>query len=895
MERATGGGSVHTLRLALWVGLIALWLDFGACISPASASTIGSIVGHIVSAANGAAVAGAQVTAASPSDTQTARTDATGFFSMVGLYPDTYTLTVSASGFESAQRLGVTVLQDQTTTVDMALAVSVKVIGRIAVTTAAATLVQPNQPADVYVISGTQLAAATGGDHVHKTLYEYMQALPGVTANGYPGQPRVRGGNVTDLAYEWDGIPIADRIVGFFTTNLSNVGVGSVELYTGGYGAQYGDAAEGVLNSVIKAGTYPPSGFVSVAATSPDYNHYLMSEYGWASPNHKFSYMLAFDGVNSQNDYNFGKEVYPRIVTGGFDGPGPVWTRDWVLNTHVRPNEKNDFQFIAQNGLGVFDFNYLLGGVTTLRKAVPCPGPLTTGGVPCPHGLEFAALQSGEGNTWFHYSGIGKVQWNHTVNDHTFFSVKLSENFNQYIFQQPISDPNWFDAPSKRVGMPARYGTTLDVQDFYGDRSSRMYLLHFDFATQPNENHKYIFGVGEEYDKNLLAYYFLCCNGDAFDVNGFWPNNYLLTTAPIHMPDAYVGASYTWNKLLLQPSLRWDQISYGLPARGGGPLRMSALQPRLAGTFSLDPDNVLRGSWGSTTNFIGSAYIFNESPDGPDGGGNTSNRDPTLPGTSIQPELQHNADFMWEHQFHNGTSLRVGPWWHKTTNYFGFFKPIIGTNPDGTPILGKTRPYSGGKNRALGADFALAHDMRGRDGLSWFVSLTYDNYWSSSPNIGTFVNGLPSYASQTMVYADFLKGVEWRNPSNPLWSGSVSMDYHWSHWDLLSFYYWQTLTPYNVYSGVQFGKAYGKINLTLEREISTQFPITVGVRVSNLFNVLTDTAPCKLDKPDGCYPFNSSASFPARTNFTGTVGTFQYQPYASQNPRRWEFFMTQRL
>src|SRR5205085_6227548 len=39
-------------------------------------------------------------------------------------------------------------------------------------------------------------------------------------------------------------------------------------------------------------------------------------------------------------------------------------------------------------------------------------------------------------------SGIGKVQWNHILNDHSFFSLRVAENFNQYIFDQPIVDAN---------------------------------------------------------------------------------------------------------------------------------------------------------------------------------------------------------------------------------------------------------------------------------------------------------------------------------------------------------------------------------------------------------------------------------------------------------------------
>ncbi|MBV8727108.1 MAG: carboxypeptidase regulatory-like domain-containing protein, partial [Candidatus Eremiobacteraeota bacterium] len=294
-----------------------------------AAGTTGTISGTVRDTSTSAPIANVAITAVSPSQKQTAVTDAAGFYSLKNLAPDTYVVSFQKDGYEPRSVSGVTVFQDQTVTVDQTMTKStLKEIGRVTARSSA-NLVQPGQTADVYNLTSTQFNAAQGGDSVHKTLFNYLQTVPGITGSGMYAQPRVRGGLATDVSYEFDGIPINDRLTGFFTTNLANIGVGSVEVYTGGYNARYGNAAQGVFNSVVKRGTYPAFGLISTAANMPTYGHFISAEYGWATPDNKYSAYLAFDGSNTANDFYWGQRYYPLInLLGIVNGPGPVKTTD---------------------------------------------------------------------------------------------------------------------------------------------------------------------------------------------------------------------------------------------------------------------------------------------------------------------------------------------------------------------------------------------------------------------------------------------------------------------------------------------------------------------------------------------------------------------------------------
>jgi hypothetical protein len=71
-----------------------------------------------------------RVVAVSPSNRYTSSTDAKGFYSIVGVVPDTYSITFSASGYIGETVNGVTVNPTMTATVDETLRPQPGTIGR---------------------------------------------------------------------------------------------------------------------------------------------------------------------------------------------------------------------------------------------------------------------------------------------------------------------------------------------------------------------------------------------------------------------------------------------------------------------------------------------------------------------------------------------------------------------------------------------------------------------------------------------------------------------------------------------------------------------------------------------------------------------------------------------
>ncbi|MGZ3530230.1 MAG: carboxypeptidase regulatory-like domain-containing protein [Vulcanimicrobiaceae bacterium] len=963
----------HTLR---WYRVFAAALVMVLGVSsflcnPAIAGTTGTITGTIRDAESGAPVANVRVTATAPSGSQSTTTNASGFYSMQALIPDTYTVSFEAQGYTSFAEPGVTVQQDINFKLDQSLHKTLKTIASVSARSAG-NLVKGYTGTDVYNVSGQQLKVATGGDNLHKTVYEYLDTVPGVTpiAGGYPAEPSIHGGYDVDNGYELDGIPITERMTGFFTTNLTDLGISNVEVYTGGLSAQNAGNGLGIINTVVKTGTYPAFGSLNVGVTSPDFNHYVRAEYGGATPNHRFSYYLGFDGANSQNDYNAGAAAFNLVQTGiSSSNPGYIYTRDFIGNFHYKPNQTNDFQFFYQNSLYNGAINYALNSGTQaapLLSLAQCVGaaPSTTTvsgaaggtsptGAACPEGLYFKALQNGTGNFIGHYSGIGKVQWNHIINSHSSFALRLAENFNQYIFDQKLTDPNYAFENDPAGGTAVDSGCpqypyangqplvesngsecTFDLGDYYQSRYGNDYFLSLDYTSNPNPNFTFKAGAGQEYDNQRRDVRYLNLFNNPGNTNVYDPTNKSVTCGgltftypcdnsytdiPTHVPYAYVDLTFNAGKFTLEPGLRYSRIYYGVPKEFGGSINTDFLAPTFAGTYRANASNVFRFSYGTSGNFVNTEFVYrlgsftyNPLNNGPD---------------AYKPQVNHTADFQWEHQFDSSTSLRVGPYYRVTNNYLGSFAPVIGILPNGQPKYGDNVLTSGLKIRSFGAELGLSHENRQDTGISWWLSGSYNNYWTQTAEFLTATStsgGQTSSFNQALSTYFLNQGIFVRGYQIPLVSGTFSTDIHSKGWHVLPVIYYTYDNFYNnggcVKDGTQpsqnalpvsctsskatgsgatahapalapegIGPGYWYVNTTLLKELNSRY--TVGVRVSNLTDNQKSPTPCWNGQTPG-YPAGiGTGCFGLDGSRSGTFAPVGYiYPNLTQNPRTIEFF-----
>src|SRR5579864_7278424 len=267
--------------------------------NPSFAGTTGEIQGFVADATLHP-LGGAGVTAVAPSGRATATTDASGFYSLVGLPPDTYTVTFSKDGYLTQTVLGVTAIQDQSVRVDAQLQIGIKTLAHVNARSSA-SLLQPTVTANTYVVSQKRLSDINGTPQ-DLNGFQALNSLPGVNADA-AGNSTIRAGALNDIAYLYDGVDNTDEVVHAFINAFSLNGTRSFQLSTGGYDVSDGNSTTGVINQVIMRGSYPPHVQATVRIAGPIFEHELAFDYGSASPNNRFSYYLAFGGQNDAIAY----------------------------------------------------------------------------------------------------------------------------------------------------------------------------------------------------------------------------------------------------------------------------------------------------------------------------------------------------------------------------------------------------------------------------------------------------------------------------------------------------------------------------------------------------------------------------------------------------------------
>ncbi len=287
--------------------LTTLWLISQA--TGTLAGTTGTINGT-VSNADGTPVVDAQVIALSPSATQRGVTDAHGHYILLSVLPDTYTVTASKDGYDTVQQNGITVIADQTQTVNFVTKKSVATLGKVTVVGTATALVSRSQTSNIYAVNSQQMTTvqSAGGGNNLANAYSAIDTVPGIyhfSSNAGWGQTLyIHGGSYTEVGYEYDGVPVNRAFDQYNGDTLSTLGNQQVQVYTGGAPASSSTSTvSGFINQVIRTGTYPGFANLNLAMGSPSLWNGAKFEIGGAVPDQRFTYYAGVSGYSQTLRY----------------------------------------------------------------------------------------------------------------------------------------------------------------------------------------------------------------------------------------------------------------------------------------------------------------------------------------------------------------------------------------------------------------------------------------------------------------------------------------------------------------------------------------------------------------------------------------------------------------
>ncbi len=217
---------------------------FSALLVGQASGQSGKIAGTVVDAATGETLPGVNVLI--EGTTQGTATNLDGQFVIIGVRPGSYTVLASFIGYSTQRREGVRVSTDLTTTIDFSLAEEV-FEGEEIVVTAEAEKVQKDLTS-----SEARVSAETIDKLPVTELSQVLDVQAGITTRD--GGVHIRGGRSSEVLIMVDGVPVTDTYDGSASIELENAGIEELQVISGTFNAEYGNAMSGVINVVSKEG-----------------------------------------------------------------------------------------------------------------------------------------------------------------------------------------------------------------------------------------------------------------------------------------------------------------------------------------------------------------------------------------------------------------------------------------------------------------------------------------------------------------------------------------------------------------------------------------------------------------------------------------------------------------
>ncbi len=202
------------------------------------AGTTGKISGKVTDAKTKEPLFGVNVIV--QGTTYGAATDADGNYFIINIPPGTYNIKASLIGYSSITFSNVNVSVDQTTKLDIVMSEEAVELENIVVS-ATRPIVQKDL---------TSTEAKVSGEDIALLPLEDVQSVVNLQAGVVEGH--FRGGRIGEVKYLIDGVSANDVFSGTPTIEAELNSIQEVQILTGTFNAEYGEALSGVVNQVTK-------------------------------------------------------------------------------------------------------------------------------------------------------------------------------------------------------------------------------------------------------------------------------------------------------------------------------------------------------------------------------------------------------------------------------------------------------------------------------------------------------------------------------------------------------------------------------------------------------------------------------------------------------------------
>ncbi len=215
-----------------------MWCLFS---SPLCAGSTGKFAGKVIDAKTKDPIPGVNIIV--DGTKSGAATDIDGNYNILNISPGVYTLRASAIGYRGVTVTHLQVSIDLTTRTDFALT-DETIQSQEVLIVAQRPIVQKDL---------TSTSSKVSADQIKALPVEDVAGLVNLQAGVVEGH--FRGGRSGEVAYLIDGIPVTDSYSGGAGVSAENQSIQELEVISGTFNAEYGQAMSGIVNQVTKDGS----------------------------------------------------------------------------------------------------------------------------------------------------------------------------------------------------------------------------------------------------------------------------------------------------------------------------------------------------------------------------------------------------------------------------------------------------------------------------------------------------------------------------------------------------------------------------------------------------------------------------------------------------------------
>ena len=423
--------------------------------------------------------------------TQGAATDLDGNYFIINLPPGTYSVKASAIGYNSITVAGVKVSSGFTANQDFNLQSTALELGEDVVVIAIKPLIRKDVTATTSVVGEDMISQLPVTE-----ISDLLSLQAGVVSSG--GDLHFRGGRSGQVAYQVDGVPLTDAYDGSSIISVNANAVQELQVISGAFNAEYGQAMSGIVNIVTKDGSNDFTG--NVQSYVGDYFSNRTDKF-WNIDDINPVAIRNFEGslsgpilqdqlffyINGRYRYNtgylYGQRVF--LVTDRAAEVSGSGGNDFIIS------QNGDSSYVSMNprenlyGQGKLTYRFLPGVKVNFNYTIDREEYQDYN-----HNRKLTP----DNNLQRFRNGISNIlSLNHAISNSSFYNLNFSyfyKEYEQYLFEDIYIDPNTFTTSyvNNTALQTPPYSFEVGGTDYSRfKRSTGTYSIKLDWVTQLNQ------------------------------------------------------------------------------------------------------------------------------------------------------------------------------------------------------------------------------------------------------------------------------------------------------------------------------------------------------------------------------------------------------------------------